>query len=85
MEQEIKNVADSIREKHYGDKGKSEKDRLKDILSVRDKAIKLIEDYQDKTGIPTDGEVDGQFLDNTNSGMSVDEFNETENQDTEEN
>jgi len=75
---DMQEAADKIREKHYDGKGIDDKERVKNILSKRDQAIKTIEDFQDKTGIPTDDEVDGQFLDTTESGMTVEEYKENE-------
>ena len=66
MEIDIQKASEIIRnktsERKTSELESESKDRMKNILSKRDNAIKKIEEYQDKTVIPTDDEVDGTFL-----------------------
>jgi hypothetical protein len=73
-EADLGKVADALRakveKKKTSETGSQTKQRLLNAVSKRDQAIRMIEDYQDKTGIPTDDEVDGAFLGEGN--LSVD-------------
>lgn len=81
---DIEKTSESLRSKAAAKKSSENvdqtKNRLKDAVLKRDQAIKIIEDYQDSTGIPTDDEVDGNFLENESStDLNLDEFKEQEN------
>lgn len=84
-EEKIQEVSDSLRRK-AGKKKVSEnedktKKRLKKTLLRRDNAIKLIEEYQDDTGVPNDDEVDGSFLSESDIEIELNEFREKDNND----
>ena len=80
MDADIQRVADSLREKSAKRKSSEQidetKQRLINTVSRRDQAIRMIEEYQDKTGIPTDEEVDNSFLSENNVGIKADDLKE---------
>ena len=60
----IKETSKSLREKMVkksDEPEKNKKNRMKQVLSKRDQAVKAIEKHQDKTGVPNDNEVDEHF------------------------
>lgn len=83
---DVQENADALRnkagKKKTSEEEKETKERMKKTLSRRDQAIKAIEGHQDKTGIPTDNEVDGIFItDEAKVDLNLDEFQEKENDD----
>jgi len=76
MSFELSGSAEELRnkalKKKIAEKEDETKKRLLSTVQRRDDAIKMIEEYQDQTGIPNDDEVDAEFVGN------LEEFREKE-------
>jgi hypothetical protein len=58
-----KNLKEKTMQRKTGESAEATKERMKKVLEERDKAMKKIYDYQDKTGIPTKEETEKDFFD----------------------
>jgi F420-0:gamma-glutamyl ligase len=66
LSEKAKEIKQKIEDKKNNEGENVVKDRMKKVLSERDKAMKQIYEYQDETGVPTQDETDEDFL-----GMST--------------
>ena len=76
IQQASKELLEKAACKKVGEKENETKERMKKIVLRRDSAIKAIEEYQDQTGIPSDDEIDSNFI--SDIDVSLEEFKETE-------
>ena len=57
-----KNLKEKAMQRKTGESEEATKERMKKVLEERDKAMKKIYNYQDKTGIPTKEETEKHFF-----------------------
>lgn len=81
IQETSKKLHEQAKERMTKETGEESAKRIKEALSKREKALEKIHEYQDEHGVPTQDEVDENFLnEEANLDIDLEEFRDKEDE-----